>query len=213
MNPEWREKLRESLVMNEPFFSRPFSAAEIVLFCRYYDLVLKWNDRLPLTTITSPQEFAERNLLEAAFSSQKILQTIHRIWDIGSGCGIPGIPFAILRPDLKITLVESSRKKSIFLREVISQLGIVNVDVLNQRFETVKSLSHEAGIATRALDALSRMAPKLFNLGQSCSQILLLGNDHLCQIAQAYLHPIWKIQTFPVPNSKTRILISCSRFT
>lgn len=198
---------------NELFFPRPFSTTEMELFSRYYQLVLKWNDRLHLTTITAPQEFADRHILESAFASQKILHTVNRIWDIGSGAGIPGVPFAILRPDWRVTLIESNKKKTIFLKEVISELEIKNLQVLNQRFETIKRLGLEDGIATRALDALGRLAPKLFKLGQSVSQILLLGNNKLLHLTEKYLEPGWKVQSFPLPNAKARLLISCSRFT
>lgn len=213
MKPDLIAKLQESLAAHEPFFSRPFSETEIELFCRYYQLVLKWNDRLHLTTITAPQEFAERHLLESAFASQKILTTIEQIWDIGSGVGIPGLPLAILRPDLKVTLIEANKKKTIFLKEVVSELALRNVHILNQRFETIKGVGDKDGITMRALDALNRLAPKIFNFGQAASQLLLFGNEQLLEITRMYFVSGWEESVFPLPQSDHRLLISLSRFT
>ncbi len=205
--------LRESLAANEQFFSRPFTATEIEYFCRYYQLVLKWNERLHLTTITAPQEFAERHLLESAFASQKILLTVHRVWDVGSGAGIPGIPFAILRPHLRIILIEANRNKAIFLKEAVSELGISNVEILSQRFETISGVEAGDCVTTRALDSLNRLTPEIFKFGQAAAQFLLFGNQNLSEVARMYMLAAWKESFFPIPNSENRLLISHSRFT
>lgn len=213
MKPDLVVTLRESLAANEQFFSRPFNATEIERFCRYYQLVLKWNERLHLTTLTAPHEFAERHLLESAFASQKILETVQRVWDVGSGAGLPGIPFAILRPDLKVILIEANKNKAIFLKEVGFELGIRNIKVLNQRFETISGVGEGDCVTTRALDSLHRLAPKIFTFGQSAAQFLLFGNQNLLEVARMYLLTDWKESSFSIPNSDNRLLVSPFRFT
>ncbi|MEP7273153.1 MAG: 16S rRNA (guanine(527)-N(7))-methyltransferase RsmG, partial [Acidobacteriota bacterium] len=117
----------------------------------YYEFVMKWNKRINLTTVTSVGEFAERHLGEAMFAAGCLSESIKEFWDIGSGLGIPGIPVAILRPDIQVHLVESNRKKSIFLEEAVDALSLSGVSVLNVRFETLGEFSAKACIAARAV--------------------------------------------------------------
>src|SRR6185369_4459750 len=91
---------------------------------RYYKLVLKWNDRLHLTTITAPDAFVRRHLDEAIFVEKRILPIVDEFWDIGSGVGIPGIPVAVRRPDMEVRLVEANRRKALFLEEVVAELQL-----------------------------------------------------------------------------------------
>ncbi|MCI0665770.1 MAG: class I SAM-dependent methyltransferase, partial [Acidobacteria bacterium] len=113
-----------------------FSEAEIDLLSKYYDLVLKWNKRLHLTTLTQPREFFERHILESAFSESLILPSVNQVWDLGSGLGVPGMVIAILRPDLDVRLVEASRNKALFLEEVDVSLNLKNLRVIESRFES-----------------------------------------------------------------------------
>src|SRR5262249_44645633 len=94
-----------------------FSEAEIESLSLYHRLVLKWNPRLHLTTITKPKEFFERHIFESVLAEERVLPSINRVWDIGSGAGIPGLIIAICRPTLPISLVESSRNKALFLED------------------------------------------------------------------------------------------------
>ncbi len=206
-------KLQQSVTANEQFYARRFSDAEIDLFCRYYQLVLKWNDRLHLTTITLPSDFAERHLLESAFALQNITPTIQQVWDIGSGAGIPGIPFAILRPDLSVNLIESNKKKAIFLKEVKFELGIRNLQIVNQRFEEIQEVGCDACITSRALDGLSRLVPRVLKFGHDASQLLLFGTDGLHEITRMYLLPEWESSLILLPKSNNRRIISLFRST
>ena len=206
-------KLQQSLLANELFYSRQFTNAEINLFCRYYELVLKWNDRLHLTTVTAPSEFAERHILESAFTLQHLLSSIDQIWDIGSGVGIPGVPLAILRPNLTVHLIEANPKKAIFLKELKFELGISNLQIINQRFEGMQGIRGNSCITTRALDDLSRLIPEILKLGQAGSQFLFLGNNQLLETLRLHIQPNSKLSSFKIPNSNNRQAISLTRFT
>lgn len=205
--------LQKSLITNNLFYSREFHQREIDLFSQYYRLVLQWNDLLHLTTILSPQEFAERHLLESAFASISISEPIQEVWDIGSGAGIPGIPIAILRPELIITLIESNRKKSIFLKEVISALHLNNLKVSNQRFESLRGVGRASCVISRSLDRIEGALPDIIKFGQGASQIILLGNQHLQEIAGMSVPSNWGICGKPIPLSEKRFLISITCFT
>lgn len=205
--------LREALSAYPQFQLQEFSKSQIETFCRYYELVLKWNPLLHLTTLSSPVDFAERHILESAFAVPHLIPPIRQVMDIGSGCGTPGVPIAILRPDLTINLVETSKKKAIFLKEVAGTLGIKNLNVLNQRFEEIRNLSRDFCLTSRALDEMNRLLPKLIKLGLSGSQILFWGNRELLEIVPMYLPPEWNCLSSVIPQSKNRLLISLLRST
>src|SRR5262245_44317249 len=115
MMPSMVEKLKDILQQSTSSVGtsagKGFSQTEIDSLSKYYELVLKWNPRLHLTTLIQPQAFFDRHIFESAFSASLLSPSINQIWDLGSGLGAPGMILAILRPDLAIHLVESSRNK------------------------------------------------------------------------------------------------------
>lgn len=143
----------------------------------YFQLVLKWNRRISLTTITEPRQFASRHLGEAVFAEKLLLGDLRELWDIGTGVGVPGIPFAILRPGLTIKLVESNRKKAIFLEEVSEELGLDRVTVVNQRFEAIESVPDGICLTARAVEKMTRVVVELIEKGFAARQILIFGGS------------------------------------
>src|SRR5215510_13790978 len=115
----------------------------------YYDLLNRWNARLHLVAPCSPEEFATRHVLESLMLLQHLPQNA-KIADIGSGAGLPIIPCLIARPDLQATLIESSPKKSVFLREASNQLGLKST-VIAKPFEEVQP-PDVSFVTCRALD-------------------------------------------------------------
>lgn len=101
----------------------------------YIDLLVKWNRAYNLTAVRDPAEMVSRHLLD----SLSILPFVHgaTLADLGSGAGLPGIPLAIARPQLAVTLVESNGKKARFLREAVRSLPLVNVQVAEARVQDV----------------------------------------------------------------------------
>ena len=206
-------QFKAALGSSELFGGKKFSDKETDIFCRYYQLVLKWNPLLHLTTITDPVEFAQRHIFESSFTEKHVPTSIHQVWDIGSGLGIPGIPIAVLRPDLPVNLVESNRKKAIFLKEAVSALQISNLRVINQRFEEINDTTESDCVVTRALDGMHGLLPVILNLGQACAQTLLLGNSALSQATAELISPAWQIINHPFPKSQNRLLIILTRST
>src|SRR4030095_10440652 len=91
----------------------------------YYSLLTRWNERLHLVAPCNEAEFAMRHVLESLLLL-RFLPVNAAIVDVGSGAGLPIIPCLIVRSDLSATLVESSQKKSVFLREALNRAGIAN---------------------------------------------------------------------------------------
>ena len=102
----------------------------------HYEVLLRWNRVISLTSIADPKEIIERHFCESLFLAAYLPARELSIVDIGSGAGFPGVPVAILRPDCRITLVESRRRKAAFLKEASRKLS--NVQVLAQRVEEIQ---------------------------------------------------------------------------
>ena len=102
----------------------------------HYKLLLRWNAKLNLTRIGSLEKATRLHYCESMLLGQRLPTGPLRIVDIGSGAGFPGIPIAILRPECDITLVESHKRKSVFLNETVRNL--VNAKVVTDRAENLK---------------------------------------------------------------------------
>jgi 16S rRNA (guanine527-N7)-methyltransferase len=112
------------------------SDEQCALLERYLALVSSWNDRLRLTTASSPQEAAEVLILRT-LAVLPYLPPTGSIVDLGSGAGVPGVTIAALRPGLRIVLVEASRRKAGFLGVVVRELRLSNTEVVNARAEVL----------------------------------------------------------------------------
>ncbi len=122
----------------------------------YGNLLLHWNTRLSLTAIRDEAELVERHLMEGVFAAQHHPAGTTSL-DFGSGTGIPGIPIAICREHLQITLAESQRKKAAFLQEMVRVLGLKAV-VHAGRAETLAPGTFDA-VWMRAVEKSSAMLP------------------------------------------------------
>ena len=101
--------------------------AQLELLEAHYNLLLRWNRSINLTTVSSVEEAVERHYAESVFLAKHLPERPLRIVDIGSGGGFPGIPVAVFRPDCSLTLVESHKRKSVFLREATRNLFNVRI--------------------------------------------------------------------------------------
>jgi 16S rRNA (guanine(527)-N(7))-methyltransferase RsmG len=204
-----KDILRKSRRLN----GKGFSEAETDLLSKYYELVLKWNKRLHLTTVTRPLEFFERHIRESAFSESLILPSVNQVWDLGSGLGVPGMVIAILRPDLDVRLVEVSRNKALFLEEAATHLNLKNVKIVESRFEAIEGVPEESCLTVRAIERMEKMIPEILRLGAKASQILVFGAKSLEKSARALINDQRKIESLLIPGSNQRYVITILRST
>ena len=101
---------------------------------KYYNIVLEQNQTMNLTRIVSKEDFAIKNILDSVLPI-KIIPNGATVVDVGTGAGLPGIPIKILRPDIKLTLIDSLQKRVNFLKKVIEIFEFKGVKCEHSRAE------------------------------------------------------------------------------
>ena len=93
-------------------------------FADYLSLLLRWNARVNLTAIRDEEGILRRHFVESIACARALPAGIATLLDFGSGAGFPGIPIALCRPEISVTLAESQGKKAAFLSEAVRVLGV-----------------------------------------------------------------------------------------
>jgi 16S rRNA (guanine(527)-N(7))-methyltransferase RsmG len=198
------DRFGQSLISHMGEFDLDLPAATVKRLGEYYSLLTRWNDRLHLVAPCSPEEFATRHVLESLLLL-KHLPDGSKIADIGSGAGLPIIPCLIARPDLQATLIESSQKKSVFLREALNQLGRPSV-IIPKPFEDVPPPA-DSFVTCRALDQFMNKVSTLISWAPPRSTLLLYGGESLREQLQKTTA---KFEEFLIPLSEQRFLFVLS---
>lgn len=99
------------------------SSAQLAQFETYYAMLADWNTRVNLTAIIEPEDVAKKHFLDS-LAAEPYLKLGASVADVGTGAGFPGLPLLILRPDLKLTLMDSLQKRLVFLEAVLNELKL-----------------------------------------------------------------------------------------
>ena len=94
---------------------------QLIFYC---SLIIRWNARTNLTAVREPEDHPPRHFIESIAVAQALPAGIATLLDYGSGAGFPGIPIAICRPEIAVTLAESQNKKAAFLQEAVRVTGV-----------------------------------------------------------------------------------------
>lgn len=135
---------------------------------RYADLLREWNEKMNLTAITEKEEVFEKHFYDCILPLS-VKELSGKVADIGSGAGFPGLVWKIVRPDLKITLVEPTGKRCNFLNAVIQDLGLKEIQVVNERAEefVIKARSSFQVVTARAVANLRLLSELTLPLVQT----------------------------------------------
>jgi len=127
------------------------------LFKLYLDELLEWNKKFNLTAVADPAEIKTRHF-EDSLSVLKVIDLSHQsVLDIGPGAGFPGLPLKIVRPHIKLTLLESTRKKCDFLKHLVQKLNLKEVEVVWGRAPEWKSPQKFQVVLARAVAKLPEL--------------------------------------------------------
>jgi 16S rRNA (guanine527-N7)-methyltransferase len=132
------------------------------LFSMYYRELVIWNEKMNLVSVRTPQEIVIKHFVDSLTALPYIACPTGRLLDIGSGGGFPGIPLKIAMPGLPVSLLESSRKKSSFLKHVIRQLPLPRVAVIHMRTESAMTDSTYHHYFDTVISRAAFKLPQLF---------------------------------------------------
>jgi 16S rRNA (guanine527-N7)-methyltransferase len=144
------------------------SPETVAAFLRYLEMLREASERMNLTSLRAPDEIVRRHFLESAafgvaLERAGLLARGAVVVDVGTGAGFPGLPLRLLRPDLRLTLVEATAKKIAFLREVVAALGLGDIELRNARAE---AMGHDPALRERFDLAVSRAVAPVATLAE-----------------------------------------------
>lgn len=135
------------------------------MFNRYYDLLIRYNEVMNLTTITRRDEVASKHFADSIAVLFYSDLSGSSLIDIGTGAGFPGIPIKIMCPDCKVVLIDSLQKRVLFLNDVIEELGLTGINAVHGRAE---DLAKDPKFRQRFDIATSRAVSNLRTLSEYC---------------------------------------------
>lgn len=180
----------------------PHEAAQ--QFDAYLSLFIRWNARINLSSVRDQDEILRRHFLESIACARSLPASIRTLLDFGSGGGFPGVPIAICRPEIAVTLAESQARKAGFLREAVRTLGL-STQVHAGRAEALGTLFD--CVVLRAVDRMEEAVRPAMNLVAPHGWLALMttGADRLRLVAAVGQGLRWR-EDVRLPGSRDRVL-------
>jgi 16S rRNA (guanine527-N7)-methyltransferase len=202
------------------FLDRRLSEAQLAAVSTHLDLLLRWNERINLTSVRRPEEIVTRHFGESFFLAQNLFPPDWRgsVADLGSGAGFPGVPITIYAPDAQVTLIESNNKKATFLRELTRALKLPGISVFAGRAEDFR-FEHGAApdvVTLRAVekfDAAVRVAASLLrdraqaDADRKPRRLAMLVGAGQVEAAKALVKDFTWQSPVAMPGSGNRVLL------
>lgn len=160
-------------MFREPLAEFGLDAAQIEQVERFYRLVVEQNRVMNLTAITEPREFAIKHVIDSLSAwDDEIFQGVETLADVGTGAGFPAIPLKIFKPQLKLCLIDSLAKRTEFLKRVVAELELENVEIIHGRAE---ELARQKNFRERFDAVTSRAVARLNVLAEYCLPFVKVG--------------------------------------
>ena len=142
-------------------------------FENYYRLLTFYNDRFNITAITEKNEVIEKHFIDSCLGNKLLTKGL--LIDVGAGGGFPSIPLKILNPELKMVLLEATGKKCEFLREVVKELNLLDVEVINGRAEDLAKTNKRESFDF----CVARAVARLNTLSEYCMPFIKVGGSFI----------------------------------
>jgi 16S rRNA (guanine527-N7)-methyltransferase len=190
---------------------RPFGIAASADLCQaireYISSLLLWNQKVNLTSITSPPEILQRHFGESLFAVPAVPIRARRLADVGSGAGFPGLALRLLLPDAEVTLIEPNAKKATFLAEVARKLDLARVCVRRERTEGIELDGPIADVVTaRAIGDFDSLLAWSGRALAPAGQLVLWVGSASVPVLQSHASFSWK-PPIRIPKSQNRVLL------
>lgn len=214
--------MQQTLLHSAQQFNFTLTQTQLNAFEQYSQELIAWNQRVNLTRIVEPEEIVVKHFLDSLSVCQALpdLSPGLSVVDVGSGAGFPGLPLKIVLPDIRLTLLESTRKKTAFLQHIIHILNLTNVTVLTARAEEAGQQSahreqYDVAVA-RAVSGLPTLAEYSLPLVKVGGMIIIQKGQHPAEEVKAAtsaleilggkLHEILPV-TVPGLNAERHLLV------
>jgi 16S rRNA (guanine527-N7)-methyltransferase len=182
----------------------PLDVAHSAAFEDYLSLLLRWNARVNLTAIRDEEGILRRHFVESIACARALPSGIRTLLDFGSGAGFPGIPIALCRPEIAVTLAESQGKKAAFLREAVRVLGL-NAQVHSARAEVLRTVFD--CVTLRAVDKMELAVQAAAQLVRPSGWLALLSTTTDLPALQSAAGADFSWPTpLPQPGGEDRVL-------
>ncbi|HXZ49654.1 MAG TPA: 16S rRNA (guanine(527)-N(7))-methyltransferase RsmG [Usitatibacter sp.] len=170
-------------------------AGAAATLARYLGLIEKWNRVHNLTAVREADQMVVLHVLDS-LTLLPYVAGARTLLDVGTGAGLPGIPLAVARPDLAVTLLDSSHKKCAFLRQAKAELALANVEVVCERVESWKPRERFDAVVSRAFSDLADFVAQARHLVAEGGRL----------IAMKGVHPFEEIARVPATHRVARVL-------
>lgn len=151
-------------------------------FEKYQDLLLEWNEKINLTAITEEQDILDKHFVDSLTCATYIEEN-ESVIDIGSGAGFPGIPVKIVRPGVKMILLDSLNKRIVYLNDVIEKLGLLDIDAIHGRAE---EFGRNVNYREKFDVVTARAVANLKVLSEYCLPFIKVGGRFVCMKGSEY---------------------------
>ena len=163
----------------------------------YLRLLEKWNKAYNLTAVREMDAMVTRHLLDSLAISPWI--SGKRLLDVGAGAGFPGIPLALARPELQVTLLDSNGKKTRFMQEVKRVLPLDNIEIVQNRVENYRPELPFDTVTSRAFSELAQMISLTKHLIATPGRwVAMKGRFPEAELTA--IHHAFEIKTYSVPG-------------
>lgn len=193
------------------------SSQQINELATHFSLLLRWNEKINLTSIRKPEEIVARHFEESLFLATLVPPPVGLFVDIGSGAGFPGLPLKIVWPSSEAVLLEPNNRKATFLKEVIRSCGLNGIEVRAERLEEAAKgtlLGRAALITMRAVRPSAAILQALAKLLAPAGWLaLFLGASDAAAVsahraASRSAEPSFHWQApVPIPHSQQRVIL------
>jgi 16S rRNA (guanine527-N7)-methyltransferase len=179
-----------SLVAEAARMGVPLDAAQARRLLHLLDLLGEWNERINLTAIRTRGEMILKHLLDSLSVQPFVRGPL--VVDVGTGAGFPGLPLALLNPDVRFVLIDGTAKKIAFVRAAAEALGLANVEPMHVRAEDYRPAERASSVVSRALGSLDLFATRAGHLlGPGGELLAMKGRVPHEEIAA--LKPAWTV--------------------
>lgn len=153
------------------------SATAVEKLNRYYELLVEWNQKMNLTALTEPYDVALKHFCDSILLLKYAdIPQGSSLVDVGTGAGFPSVPIKIVRPDIKLCLLDSLNKRLVFLQEVANELSLENVTIVHSRAEDG---ARKPQLREKFDFATSRAVAQLNTLSEYCLPYVKVGGAFL----------------------------------